>query len=72
MSDTIWVQVRGRPDAEPQDCSIMLKRSGRLDRLARQLGVAQPSGFHDHSSLAEEYADEFDIPPELCQKSGPT
>ena len=69
MSDTIWVQVRGRADDEPQDCSIALKLSDSLDRIARKLGVTPPSEFHDHSDVAVALGDEFDLPADAHEEN---
>lgn len=58
MSDTIWVDVRGRSkDDLPQDNSIMLRMKDQLDRLSMKLKVAKLTDFYDYSELEAQYGD---------------
>jgi hypothetical protein len=58
MSDTIWVDVRGRSkDDIPQDNSILLRMKDQLDRLAKKLKVPNLSDFYDYSELEAQYSD---------------
>jgi hypothetical protein len=56
MGDTIWVDVRGRPeDADlPPDSSLMLRLQDELEALAAKLGVPKLSDFYDYSVLEEQ------------------
>jgi hypothetical protein len=57
MSDTIWLDVQGRPrDDLPPDNTIMLQLQDQLDRLAGKLNVAKLSEFYDYSELELQYA----------------
>ena len=58
MSDTIWVDVRGRSkDDVPQDNSIMLRLESQLDQLSTKLNVPKLSEFYDYSELESMYGD---------------
>jgi hypothetical protein len=58
MGDTLWIEARGRPQAETaDDCSISLRVADRLDDLAKRIGVGPFSGFFDHSEVNAAYAD---------------
>jgi hypothetical protein len=58
MSDTIWVDVRGRSkDDVPQDNSIMLRLEIQLDQLSTKLNVPKLSEFYDYSELESMYGD---------------
>ena len=58
MGDTLWIEARGRPQAETaDDCSISFRLADHLDALAKRLGVGPFSGFFDHSEVNAAYAD---------------
>ena len=58
MSETIWVDVRGRSKEDlPQDNSIMLRLKDQLDRLSMKLNVAKLTDFYDYGELEAEYGD---------------
>jgi hypothetical protein len=58
MGQTIWIETRGRPQAETaQDCSVSHALADQLDDLAARSGVESFSGFFDYSELNVANAD---------------
>jgi len=70
VGHTIWIDTKGRPEAEHTDMSVLLRLDKELDALAEKLGVEKLTNFYDYSVLQDEYGDLDEAGEEDADETG--